>query len=229
MLYLFIYLFLLFYISFYICFEVCITGHHSVTICIGQGHSSYLTLTAEWWALIWEQRLQLWLGGLHHLRQWQPMPLPRQSYWKERLQCSADLRPQEMQEAWHKWPVPTACYSCNYEVFWRNKKIDIFKVHRTEALWTSVRVSSCKANKKFSSDLQPGSAWFLYTSVQQWGVKMFPLDWRRIKQPGRAVVYAYRLCYTETFSTQTEVRMTYGGCRSSDSASSAALLFARHH
>lgn len=57
-----------------------------------QGHSFCLTLKAEWWPLIWEQRQQLWLGGLHHLHQWWPMLLHRWNWWRD---CSANLRLQE--------------------------------------------------------------------------------------------------------------------------------------
>lgn len=39
----------------------------SVTICTGQERSYYLTRKEERWAVVWELRLQLWLGWLYHL------------------------------------------------------------------------------------------------------------------------------------------------------------------
>lgn len=44
-----------------------------------------------------EQRLRVWLAGLHHLPQWWPMPPGRWSCWKEKLQC----RPQAAGSAWN--------------------------------------------------------------------------------------------------------------------------------
>lgn len=67
------------------------TGHHSTTICTGQGHSSYLTFKA----LVWEQTLQLCLQGLHRLPQRQPMPPPGWICWRSRLQH----RPQAAESA----------------------------------------------------------------------------------------------------------------------------------
>lgn len=62
------------------------TWHRAVTICRGQGHLSHLSLHAEWWIFLWEQRLQLHLRALHHPPQWWPMPPPRWSCWRDSMQ-----------------------------------------------------------------------------------------------------------------------------------------------
>lgn len=69
-----------------------VTWHRAVTICRGQGHLSHLSLHAEWWIFLREQRLQLHLRALHHPPQWWPMPPLRWSCWRDSMQQSLGCR-----------------------------------------------------------------------------------------------------------------------------------------